>query len=62
MPNLRVASIHSNIIPEKNIWYDVTGFTQKWHSIPHHHHRFLHQLLFFIGSTKVQVLPTRLNC
>ena len=34
MPNLRVASIHSNIIPEKNIWYDVTGFTQKWHSIP----------------------------
>ena len=32
-------------IPEKNIWFNVTGFTQNWHSIPA-------PRLVFIGSTK----------
>ena len=31
MANLSKAS---NVVQEKYILYDVTGFTQKWHSIP----------------------------
>ena len=31
MANLSKAS---NVVQEKSILYDVTGFTQKWHSIP----------------------------
>ena len=31
MANLSEAS---NVVQEKYILYDVTGFTQKWHSIP----------------------------
>ena len=31
MANLSKAS---NVVQEKYILYDVTGFTQKWHSVP----------------------------